>query len=179
MPRSKGKQKGSAFERKVCKQLSLWVSGGKSEDLFWRSAMSGGRATVGFRSGKNHAKHAGDISATSVEGHTLTDEWYVECKAYRNLQIGSAMIKGVGKLMQFWDVAVAEAERYGKKPMLIAKQNLVPVIVLVPISNTIHKAHLGTFTRLGCDVLDFKGMLRGRFVGKAARRPRARTRERL
>lgn len=155
----------------------MWVSHGESEDLFWRSAMSGGRATVGFRKGKDHSRHAGDISATSVAGHALTDEWYVECKAYRNLQIGSGMIKGVGKLFTFWNEAVLQAEQYGKKPMLIAKQNQVPVIVLVPISNTIHKAHLGTFTLMGCDVLDFGRMLKGEFMGKAVHK--ARKRERL
>lgn len=179
MPRSKGKQKGSAFERKVCKQLSLWVSNGENEDLFWRSAMSGGRATVGQRKGKNHARHAGDISATSVEGHGLTDEWYVECKAYKNLAIDSAMIKGTGPLIKFWDEAVLQAQQYGRKPMLIAKQNQVPVIVLVPISNTTHKAHLATFTAMGCDVLDFRRMLKTRFVGLAVRKPQPRTRERL
>lgn len=171
MPRSKGKQKGSAFERKVCKQLSLWVSNGESEDLFWRSAMSGGRATVGRKAGKSHSRHAGDISATSREGHVLTDEWYVECKAYRNLQISSAMIKGVGRLMQFWEEAVSQAEHYGKQPMLIAKQNQVPVIVLVPASRkTYDRRRLATFYDMGCDVLDFERMLAMPFKGVAVRR---------
>lgn len=136
--------------------------------------MSGGRATVGARKGKDHSRHAGDISATSREGHALTDEWYVECKAYRVLQISSALIKNVGKLVKFWDVAVAEAERYGKKPMLIAKQNQTPVIVLVPISQDVTKAHLGTFLHMGCDVLDFKLMLRQPFKGKAVSKKRER-----
>jgi hypothetical protein len=166
--RSKGKQKGSAFERKVCKSLSLWVSSGEREDLFWRSAMSGGRATVGRKGGKDHAKHAGDISATSVEGHALTDVFYVECKAYLNLQIDSAMIKGVGKLIKFWDEAVAQADHYNKVPMLIAKQNQVPIIVLMPMATTWPKtgyehftrARIGTFHKMGCDVFSFGRLLR-------------------
>ena len=177
MPRSKGKQKGSAFERKVCKLLSAWVSGGESEDLFWRSAMSGGRATVGHRSGKSHSRHAGDISATSREGHALTDYWYVECKAYRNLSIDSAMIKGTGSLIKFWDEAVAQAARYKKLPMLIAKQNQMPTIVLVPIGETLDRhCHIGTFLTLGCDVMDFRLMLKTQFklsaVVKRKRRER-------
>lgn len=172
MPRSKGKQKGSAFERKVCKQLSMWVSHGEREDLFWRSAMSGGRATVGRKGGKDHSRHAGDISATSVEGHALTDEWYVECKAYLNLQIDSAMIKGVGKLIKFWDEAVEQATHYSKKPMLIAKQNQVPVIVLVPKGDAFVKAHLGTFVRMDCEVMSFSRMLKTTFKGRATRRER-------
>lgn len=139
--------------------------------------MSGGRATVGFRKGKTHTRHAGDISATSPEGHALTDQWYVECKAYKNLAIDSAMIKGTGPLIKFWDEAVAQAARYGKRPMLIAKQNQVPVIVLVPTTGDVPKALLGTFARMDCDVLDFKLMLKRPYKGKAA--PRIRRRERL
>jgi hypothetical protein len=55
MRKGGGKQKGSQFERDVCRELSLWVSHGKQEDVYWRSAMSGGRSTVaalkGARSG--------------------------------------------------------------------------------------------------------------------------------
>jgi hypothetical protein len=171
MPRSKGKQKGSAFERKVCKQLSLWVSGGESEDLFWRSAMSGGRATVGRKGGKSHSRHAGDISATSREGHALTDTWYVECKAYRDLQIDSAFTKGVGRLIKFWDEAVAQADHYNKLPMLIAKQNQVPVIVLVPATREhFTRARIATFYAPNCDVLDFQLMLKGTFKASAVKR---------
>lgn len=168
MPRSKGKQKGSAFERKVCKLLSLWISLGKREDLFWRSAMSGGRATVGRKSGKDHAKHAGDITATDPLGHALTDRWYVECKAYRDLKIDAAMLSGVGLLAKFWRETVEQATHYKRMPMLIAHQNQQPTIVLVPSAHLLNsygsalypKAHLGRFTQLRCDVLDFEGMLK-------------------
>lgn len=135
--------------------------------------MSGGRATVGRKGGKDHSRHAGDISATSREGHALTDVWYVECKSYRNLQIDSAMIKGVGCLIKFWDEAVAQAEHYGKLPMLIAKQNQVPVIVLIPQNQLQYlgvayaRARIGTFHQMGCDVLDFTHMLKAPFKGTA------------
>lgn len=168
MPRSKGKQKGSAFERKVCKELSLWVSHGKHHDLFWRSAMSGGRATVGRKSGKDHARHAGDISATAPEGHALTDHWYVECKSYRNLAIMSAMLSGTGLLTKFWKETVEQATHYKRMPMLIAHENNMPTIVLVPTAHLLNpygsalypRAHLGRFTQLRCDVLNFDGMLK-------------------
>lgn len=168
MPRSKGKQKGSAFERKVCKQLSLWVSGGKHEDLFWRSAMSGGRATVARKSGKDHARHAGDISATSPEGHALTDLWYVECKSYRDLAIMSAMLSGAGLLAKFWREAVEQAAHYKRMPMLVVHQNQQPTIVLIPTAHLLtpygtpkySNAHIGRFTHLRCDVLNFDEMLK-------------------
>jgi len=46
MRKGGGKAKGASFERDICRRLSLWVSAGKQEDVFWRSAMSGGRSTV-------------------------------------------------------------------------------------------------------------------------------------
>lgn len=130
--------------------------------------MSGGRATVGRKGGKDHARHAGDITATSPEGHYLTDAWYVECKSYRDLAICSAMLTGVGKLCKFWKETCEQATHYQRMPMLIAHQNQQPTIVLVPTAHLLNpygsalypKAHLGRFTQLRCDVLDFEGMLK-------------------
>jgi hypothetical protein len=161
-----GKRKGSAFERDVCKDLSRWVSGGSKEDLFWRSAMSGGRATVGRRKGKDHARHAGDISATSPEGHVLTDRWYVECKFYKDLAIQSALLKGIGKLAQFWRETCEQATHYHRMPMLIAKENMSPTIVLMPTSHLLSPygtapypaALLGRMSILRADVLSMEGM---------------------
>lgn len=126
-----GKAKGAGFERDVCKRLSLWVSGGTKEDCFWRSAMSGGRATVGARKGKDLARQAGDITAVAPEGHSLTDRYYVECKHVRNLQIDRFIVTGTGNLAKFWATAQKEADRYGRVPMIIARQNMLPTILLV------------------------------------------------
>lgn len=125
-----GKQKGSAFERDVCKSLSLWVSKGKQTDLFWRSAMSGGRATVGRKKGEL-LRVAGDICAVTPEGHVLTDKYYIECKFYRDLDIDAFFTKSRGKLTQFWIECAEGARNYNKAPMLIAKQNLIPTLVLM------------------------------------------------
>ena len=173
--RSKGKQKGAGFERKTCKALSLWVSGGEREDLFWRSAMSGGRATVGRKAGKEHARHAGDISSTSPEGHALTDRWYVECKAYKDLDIVAAFVNGNGKLAKFWRETVEQATHYKRMPMLIAKQNITPTLVLVPTAHLINpygsamypRARLGHSDILRADILDFEGMLKLPFEPRA------------
>lgn len=174
MSGGKGKRKGGAYERAVCKALSLWVSGGQREDLFWRSAMSGGRATVGRKSGKSHDQHAGDITSTHPDGHVLTDRWYVECKAYSDLAIVSALTKGVGVLSKFWRTACQEATHYQKMPMLIAKQDNWPPIVLVPTAHLLSpygtapypKAHFGRFALLRADVLSFEGMCKLPFEGK-------------
>src|ERR1039458_9196081 len=116
--RGGGKQKGAAFERKICQELSVWVSEGKRKDLYWRSAMSGGRATLGKRRGEDLAHQAGDICAVHPDGHVLTDSYFIECKHYRNLEFDRFLF-GEGKLGKFWKVASAQAESHGRIPMLI------------------------------------------------------------
>lgn len=155
---AKSKQKGSAFEREVCRDLSLWVSDGAKTDLFWRSAMSGGRATVGRKKGEL-LRVAGDICAVTPEGHFLTDKYYVECKFYKDLDIGSFFTKQKGKLASFWQECSAQAKHYKKEPMLIAKQNLIPTLILMnghpnPFAYAYHSnVDVGLFSELlayGC-----------------------------
>jgi len=129
MRRGGGKGKGSAYEREVCKRLSLWVSGGKSTDLFWRSAMSGGRATVAHRKGQK-VRQSGDITAVAPEGHALTDFYFLECKFYKDLDLAAFFLTGKGRLAKFWTTAVREAKKHKKKPILIARQNRMPDLFL-------------------------------------------------
>ena len=126
----KGKAKGSAFERQICKELSLWVSVGEHQDLFWRSAMSGGRATVGAKKGIDLRRQAGDVSAVAPEGHSLTDRFFIELKTYKDLRLGLFFLEGKGPLAGFWKKACQEAKRYGKNPILIVKQNQIKPFVL-------------------------------------------------
>jgi len=124
------KQKGAAFERWVCQQLSLWVSHGKRRDLFWRSAMSGGRATLGARKGQKHRTQCGDISAISPEGAALTTVFMVECKCYRSLDLHK-MVYGKGRLVKMWRALMEESAKFNRDPMLIFKENGRPPMVVV------------------------------------------------
>src|SRR4051794_4734956 len=108
MKKGGGKGKGSSYERYVCKVLSLWITNGEREDVFWRSAMSGGRATVQHRRGVS-VRQSGDICAVAPEGHVLTDTLYIECKHVKKLGLDSFLIKGTGPLANFWDKAQKEA----------------------------------------------------------------------
>jgi len=131
MKQGGGKQKGAAFERKICQQLSLWVSDGEAKDLFWRSAMSGGRATVARKRGQKLARQAGDVTAIAPEGHQLTEQFYIELKHVANLALARFLLEGTGKLAEFWRTACVEADAYSKSPLLIAKQNRYPTLVMV------------------------------------------------
>jgi hypothetical protein len=125
------KAKGSAFERDVCVKLSLWISEGKNKDLFWRSAMSGGRATQGFKRGDILRRQAGDITAVAPEGHVLTDKFYIELKHLKNLAMMSFVVSNSGALQREWVKTIKQAHRFGRIPMMIVKQNNYATLVLV------------------------------------------------
>jgi len=76
--------KGGAYEREVAKQLSLWWSQDWDEptdELLWRSSMSGGRATVRSKQGKTTSGHYGDIIATDTRATPVVAlaTWELKC----------------------------------------------------------------------------------------------------
>lgn len=98
MPKSK---KGGAFERKMCKTLSLWFSHGERDDIFWRTAGSGARATVRMKTGKMTADSAGDISAIHPSAKKLTRLCIFELKrgySQKNRSAGISLLTMIDKL---------------------------------------------------------------------------------
>ena len=128
-----GKAKGASFERAVCKRLSLWLSDGQRSDLLWRSAMSGGRATVQANSGKINLTQSGDVSAVGRDAYEFCERTFIEIKHYRDLSIARGFVCLTGTLVNFWEVAQREAFRYGKVPLLIARQNLYPTLAITRV----------------------------------------------
>ena len=133
MRRGGSKQKGAAQERIVCVALSLWLTNGKQEDVLWRSSMSGGRSTVAHAKGKRMAAQAGDISCIHPAGHTFISKFMVEVKAYANLDY-VGLLSNRGHLVDFWNEAKMQAKRYGKFPLLIAKQNRQPTVACLTLA---------------------------------------------
>lgn len=72
--------KGASFERDISRQLSLWWTHGERDDVFWRSSMSGGRATVRAKKGQKTAYQNGDITATDPIGSQLIENVVIELK---------------------------------------------------------------------------------------------------
>lgn len=72
--------KGPAWEREVCKKLSLWWSMGIADDCFWRTHNSGGRATQRHKKGRMTRGQYGDICATHPDAKPFTDVFTVELK---------------------------------------------------------------------------------------------------
>lgn len=158
MKAGSGNRKGGSFERKVSKLLSLWVSHGKHIDLFWRTAMSGGRATVMRRKG-TRIRQGGDIGAVAAEGHHFTNRWFVETKAYRDLKILQFLISGSGILAKFWKKARTEARNNHQEPMMILKQNNLPWLVVTHVGCGL-AAPIIISPRNKCEICLFEDMTR-------------------
>jgi hypothetical protein len=126
------KAKGGKFERDVCKALSLWISGGQRQDLYWRSAMSGGRSTVAAKGGRKLNAQCGDITSVDPLGNILTDACYFECKHLKHFSLDDLVKENAGRnsLMTIWYKTRHEAERYNdRNPVLIFRQNNWPTVV--------------------------------------------------
>ncbi len=80
----KGRGKGSSFERTICRELSLWWTKGKRDDIFWRTSQSGGRATIRSKKGKKTFGQYGDIQAVDPKGQPLIDLCTIEAKRGSN-----------------------------------------------------------------------------------------------
>jgi len=125
--RSRSKQKGSAFERYVCKELSKWVTSSDREDIFWRSAMSGGRATL---IGKKADAQLGDISAINHLGQPLLAKFFIECKFYKDLNFDSFLYSNTGELAKIVEDNYYRATDNSRVLMLVFKENRRDAMVL-------------------------------------------------
>lgn len=143
-----GKAKGAQFERRICVQLSRWLTKGEREDCFWRSAMSGGRATVRFKKGKSTHAATGDLTATSQEAHAFLSKFVVECKHVADLNLRAALIDGAGPLRDYWLQVSTDAIRSGKMPLLIACQNRFPPLVFMWASQC--STYFGAISQIEC-----------------------------
>lgn len=140
-------QKGNGFERDACRQLSLWWSGDKEDDLFWRNKLR--RTTKAY----NAQMQLGDIVAVDERGHKLTKHFVIECKngysisrtkkgkstksnggqKVRNVPWDALdLIDGRGEkslIFTFWEQALEEAQISGKIPILIVKRDFHKPII--------------------------------------------------
>lgn len=133
---AKGKGKGSAFERVVCVKLSNWWAG--REDVFWRSSMSGGRATVRRRQNKATAGSYGDIAAIDVIGAPLLKVVAIEVKkGYSQDCFHSLLDRDKRAAQQGWESWIQQAveahENSGSFSwMIIAERNMRQAVVMFP-----------------------------------------------
>lgn len=129
-----GKSKGASFEREVCVSLSRWISRDVQDDVFWRSAMSGGRATVAHKKSKKLlSSQVGDISCVHPNGASFISAFAVECKFYASLNY-EGLLTGKGKILQFWTEIKSQAKTHKKLPFMVARQNRMQAVVCLSIA---------------------------------------------
>jgi len=132
-----GAHKGSAFERQICKELSLWWTDGKRDDIFWRTSGSGARSTTRAKTGKSTFEQDGDIQAIDPIGSPFTQLFSVEIKRGYSWDLLDLLSpkkrKTTHPIISFLEQAEASALQGGSMyPMVITKQDRKPTIVIVP-----------------------------------------------
>lgn len=127
-----GAAKGADFERLMARELSLWISAGKSDDLLWRSGGSGARSTSRFKKkgGKHLDYQSADIALVHPEAKPFADRFVTECKFYRQLDLHRMFHGARASLIgAWWSKVSREAANVHKEPLLIVKGNgLAPLI---------------------------------------------------
>jgi hypothetical protein len=92
--------------------------------------MSGGRARLQLNKDVINQTQAGDISSISELGFWLIDAYTIEVKHYKDLQLTSGFLNNTGFLHDFWAKLKDDCRTSGKLPLMIAKQNNRPTLML-------------------------------------------------
>lgn len=154
--------KGAQFERALCKRLSEWWTGGKRQDVFWRSACSGGMATNRAKKGGAAYGQHGDIQAVDPVGKPLMDIFTIELKrGYTKASFVDVFDKPSKCAQSQWEAfmeqAVRSAQQAGSKHwMLIQRRDRREALVFIP-----HAAHKAMCFK---GVLEAKGCPHGTFT---------------
>ena len=132
------KQKGNHFERCMARDMSLWWSNGKRDDIFWRTNSSGARAT---QRGKHTASEHGDLLAMHPSGQGLLDHVCIELKCGKSRSTASDMLDKPTRMgvrsMQDWEKfisqAAGQAEEAGVKFwMVLHRRNGREIMLYIP-----------------------------------------------
>lgn len=115
--------KGARYERTMCVRLSLWVTNLLRQDVFWRSAMSGGRATRFRKAHKGDlAAHAGDIVCNRPEGMHFRDIFCADMKFRNDFNIERVAYGHDGHITGDWVKLCEEAKNHKLIPILFCKR---------------------------------------------------------
>jgi hypothetical protein len=125
-----GKRKGGNYERQIAKRLSLWITQGKNENGLWRSSSSGATATIGKKKGEINPYQCGDLCAVSPDCYNFAEKIYVEIKSYKQLNITNFIFNRPSILEKFWKIALQESKDYNKEPIIVAKENNFPELII-------------------------------------------------
>jgi hypothetical protein len=124
------KNKGNEFERTISKKISMWWSSGLRDDLFWRTQGSGGRYTQRIKFNIKTHNQEGDITNTHPLGMEFADNFVVECKHYKDINLWGIITDSKNKLIEWWDKLNELTKKENKTPWLIVKENNKPILLI-------------------------------------------------
>ena len=114
--------KGSAYERTICKALSLWWTQDLEEprdDIYWRTSQSGGRATTRRKQNIDTAYSQGDITFIDPIGAPFIDMCLLELKRGYSKDLDTLnfidKLKGEPLLIKWWKKAEQERKECKRK----------------------------------------------------------------
>lgn len=141
MPRAN--QKGSGFEREICKRLSFWWTEGARDDVFWRACQSGGRATQRAKQGVATAGSYGDIMAIDPIGKPLLDFFTIELKRGALEHPSQLIERKPSEAVRRFEAAVWQAiesheQARSKYWLLIVKRDARDVMIYIPSKSVRH-----------------------------------------
>lgn len=130
-----GKHKGSAFERKIARTLSLWWTKGERDDIFARTMSSGSWGTGRAKLGRRTANQYGDLQAIDPIGQPLIDICCFELKIgyghWSFLDMLDRPAKTNTTIQEFLSQAMKSGELARRHPVVIAKRDRrVPIIIM-------------------------------------------------
>jgi len=117
---SRGKSKGSQFERDISRSLTVWLTGQAKPYAFWRSPASGGLATIS----ELNQDLGGDIIGLTEEAKEICSIISIELKTGYPKTSFWQHFKNIKNfnIKVFWRQCVEDAERASKLPMLIYRK---------------------------------------------------------
>ena len=132
MSKVNGKSKGSRYEIKLTKMISLWWTDNERDDIFYKSPGSGARFTSRRKINLTTTNQDGDMSAYHEDGMQLTNKLSFEFKHYKDLSLHTLITgsSGIDGILKFWIKHDKMASDINKYPILIAKQNRIPDYIL-------------------------------------------------
>lgn len=128
-----GSRKGSAFERAISKELSLWWTNGKSDGCFWRTHSSG---ALGTRSKK--LTEYGDLMSINDDGQPFTKRFHLELRHGKCIRVQDLVYRpkaSSSNMTGFIEEGLKGAKASGRAPLWIFREQGKPTMVMLVISD--------------------------------------------
>jgi hypothetical protein len=169
MAKRSGSRKGTPFEREIAKEISWWWSWGERDDLVWRTANSGGRATERAKTNLITKYQFGDLGPLDPCIYPLFDLFLWEMKRGYNKDLDILELIDLPKhlkkvpILRLWWEKAEEDRKLGErkdKILILQRDNRKKLVVLSePMFFNIETLHCEYEDKLiqveGMCILDF------------------------